>query len=145
MCVCVCRCVGVFACGCMHKLIKHRNYIYFYCLYFRLEENYCVSDKVCLPRNVLYNHYLDFCFKQGLMPACAATFGKVSNLYLLRTHSISSEVLYILVACSLSLIDSWLWFHCQVSKYRLSLTVANHILHYRHHYTCKVIYIHEHE
>ena len=43
----------------------------------RLEENYCVCDRICLPRNVLYNHYLDFCIKNSFLPACAATFGKV--------------------------------------------------------------------
>ncbi|KAK2154891.1 hypothetical protein LSH36_255g05015, partial [Paralvinella palmiformis] len=41
-----------------------------------LEENYCISEGVCLPRNVLYSHYLDFCRKEKLEPACAATFGK---------------------------------------------------------------------
>nr|XP_054757618.1 DNA-binding protein RFX6-like [Lytechinus pictus] len=41
-----------------------------------LEENYCICDGVCLPRCILYSHYLDFCRKESLDPACAATFGK---------------------------------------------------------------------
>ncbi|CAL9692511.1 unnamed protein product [Knipowitschia caucasica] len=41
-----------------------------------LEENYIVCDGVCLPRCILYAHYLDFCRKEKLEPACAATFGK---------------------------------------------------------------------
>ncbi|XP_030848887.1 DNA-binding protein RFX6 [Strongylocentrotus purpuratus] len=41
-----------------------------------LEENYCICEGVCLPRCILYSHYLDFCRKETLDPACAATFGK---------------------------------------------------------------------
>lgn len=41
-----------------------------------LEANYCICEGVCLPRCILYAHYLDFCRKEGLEPACAATFGK---------------------------------------------------------------------
>ncbi|CAC5368767.1 RFX6 [Mytilus coruscus] len=41
-----------------------------------LEENYCICEGVCLPRCILYAHYLDFCRKETLEPACAATFGK---------------------------------------------------------------------
>ncbi|XP_072016199.1 DNA-binding protein RFX6-like [Amphiura filiformis] len=41
-----------------------------------LEENYCICEGVCLPRCILYAHYLDFCRKESLEPACAATFGK---------------------------------------------------------------------
>ncbi|XP_038053265.1 DNA-binding protein RFX6-like isoform X2 [Patiria miniata] len=41
-----------------------------------LEENYCMCEGVCLPRCILYAHYLDFCRKESLEPACAATFGK---------------------------------------------------------------------
>uniref|UniRef100_A0A8C6KFY4 DNA-binding protein RFX6 n=1 Tax=Nothobranchius furzeri TaxID=105023 RepID=A0A8C6KFY4_NOTFU len=41
-----------------------------------LEENYIVCEGVCLPRCILYAHYLDFCGKENLEPACAATFGK---------------------------------------------------------------------
>ncbi|XP_035474180.2 DNA-binding protein RFX6 isoform X1 [Scophthalmus maximus] len=41
-----------------------------------LEENYIVCEGVCLPRCILYAHYLDFCRKENLEPACAATFGK---------------------------------------------------------------------
>uniref|UniRef100_T1ILR4 DNA-binding protein RFX6 n=1 Tax=Strigamia maritima TaxID=126957 RepID=T1ILR4_STRMM len=41
-----------------------------------LDDNYSVCDGVCLPRCILYAHYLDFCRRQNLEPACAATFGK---------------------------------------------------------------------
>ncbi|XP_029943228.1 DNA-binding protein RFX6 [Salarias fasciatus] len=41
-----------------------------------LEDNYMVCDGVCLPRCILYAHYLDFCRQGALQPACAATFGK---------------------------------------------------------------------
>ncbi|XP_064635175.1 DNA-binding protein RFX6-like, partial [Lineus longissimus] len=41
-----------------------------------LDENYCVCDGVCLPRCILYSHYLDFCKQNNMEPACAATFGK---------------------------------------------------------------------
>ncbi|CAN0226767.1 unnamed protein product, partial [Lampetra planeri] len=41
-----------------------------------LDENYMVCEGVCLPRCILYTHYLDFCRKEHLEPACAATFGK---------------------------------------------------------------------
>eukprot|EP00058_Branchiostoma_floridae_P018721 XP_002604210.1 hypothetical protein BRAFLDRAFT_73451 [Branchiostoma floridae] len=41
-----------------------------------LEENYIMCEGVCLPRCILYAHYLDFCRREKLEPACAATFGK---------------------------------------------------------------------
>lgn len=43
----------------------------------RLTSNYERSEGVCLPRCVLYTHYLDFCKKKKFSPAFAATFGKV--------------------------------------------------------------------
>lgn len=49
--------------------------------FFRLEENYCICEGVCLPRCILYAHYLDFCRQKSLEPACAATFGKVRKYY----------------------------------------------------------------
>ncbi|XP_072163038.1 DNA-binding protein RFX6-like [Diadema setosum] len=42
-----------------------------------LSENYERSAGVCLPRCVLYTHYLDFCKKNQYSPSSAATFGKV--------------------------------------------------------------------
>ncbi|KAI8784179.1 DNA-binding protein RFX6-like isoform X1 [Biomphalaria glabrata] len=42
-----------------------------------LSENYELAEGVCLPRCVLYLHYLDFCKKQDFKPAGAATFGKL--------------------------------------------------------------------
>ena len=49
--------------------------------YFRLTDNYERADGVCLPRCVLYTHYLDFCKRKQFRPAGAATFGKVKNLF----------------------------------------------------------------
>ncbi|KAK7476909.1 hypothetical protein BaRGS_00031848, partial [Batillaria attramentaria] len=46
-------------------------------LCFRLTENYERAEGVCLPRCVLYTHYLDFCKKNDFTPAGAATFGKI--------------------------------------------------------------------
>ncbi|XP_077978702.1 DNA-binding protein RFX6-like [Glandiceps talaboti] len=42
-----------------------------------LSENYERAEGVCLPRCVLYTHYLDFCKKNKFTPSGAATFGKV--------------------------------------------------------------------
>ncbi|XP_038053086.1 DNA-binding protein RFX6-like [Patiria miniata] len=42
-----------------------------------LNENYERSEGVCLPRCVLYTHYLDLCKKRLFTPAGAATFGKI--------------------------------------------------------------------
>lgn len=42
-----------------------------------LSENYERAEGVCLPRCVLYTHYLDFCKKMKYTPAGAATFGKI--------------------------------------------------------------------
>lgn len=52
---------------------------FFLLFLYRLEENYIVCEGVCLPRCILYAHYLDFCRKEKLEPACAATFGKVKS------------------------------------------------------------------
>ncbi|KAK3707889.1 hypothetical protein QZH41_017286 [Actinostola sp. cb2023] len=41
-----------------------------------LEDNYVMCEGVCLPRCILYAHYLDFCRKHQIEAACAATFGK---------------------------------------------------------------------
>ncbi|KAJ8298950.1 hypothetical protein KUTeg_023010 [Tegillarca granosa] len=44
-----------------------------------IDETGSVQQKktgVCLPRCILYAHYLDFCRRERLEPACAATFGK---------------------------------------------------------------------
>ncbi|KAK2712223.1 hypothetical protein QYM36_011045 [Artemia franciscana] len=42
-----------------------------------LEENYEIAEGVCLPRNTLYLHYVDFCIKHGMQPVNAATLGKI--------------------------------------------------------------------
>ncbi|KAL9978484.1 hypothetical protein ACROYT_G016005 [Oculina patagonica] len=45
-----------------------------------LEENYVMCEGVCLPRCILYAHYLDFCRRHNVDAACAATFGKTIRL-----------------------------------------------------------------
>ncbi|XP_041484571.1 DNA-binding protein RFX6-like [Lytechinus variegatus] len=42
-----------------------------------LSDNYERSDGICVPRCVLYTHYLDFCKKHDFSPSSAATFGKI--------------------------------------------------------------------
>ncbi|XP_069953089.1 transcription factor RFX4-like [Cherax quadricarinatus] len=42
-----------------------------------LEENYEMAEGVCIPRNTLYLHYVDFCDKRSLQPVNAASFGKI--------------------------------------------------------------------
>ncbi|XP_013415533.1 transcription factor RFX4, partial [Lingula anatina] len=42
-----------------------------------LDENYEVAIGVCIPRNQLYLHYLDFCDKNRSQPVNAASFGKI--------------------------------------------------------------------
>ena len=42
-----------------------------------LEENYEMAQGVCVPRNTLYLHYVDFCSKHSMTPVNAASFGKV--------------------------------------------------------------------
>ncbi|XP_031568489.1 transcription factor RFX4-like [Actinia tenebrosa] len=42
-----------------------------------LGENYELKEGLCLPRCVMYTHYLDFCKKSKLGPSGPATFGKV--------------------------------------------------------------------
>lgn len=43
----------------------------------RLDENYEMAEGVCIPRNALYLHYVDFCAKNAMQPVNAASFGKV--------------------------------------------------------------------
>ena len=43
-----------------------------------LERNYELSEGVCIPRNVVYFNYVDFCSKSAMQPVNAASFGKVS-------------------------------------------------------------------
>ena len=43
-----------------------------------LEKNYELSEGVCIPRNVVYYNYVDWCGKNGMQPVNAASFGKVS-------------------------------------------------------------------
>ena len=48
-----------------------------------LEKNYELSEGVCIPRNVVYFNYVDFCSKNQMQPVNAASFGKVCNTDLL--------------------------------------------------------------
>ncbi|XP_077499300.1 transcription factor RFX4-like isoform X2 [Amblyomma americanum] len=43
----------------------------------RLQENYEVAEGVCIPRNTLYLHYVDFCARNAMQPVNAASFGKI--------------------------------------------------------------------
>ncbi|KAG1652160.1 UDP-glucose 4-epimerase [Nymphon striatum] len=42
-----------------------------------VEENYELSEGVCLPRSVLYQHYVDHCKQIKWTPSGPATFGKI--------------------------------------------------------------------
>ncbi|GFT75512.1 DNA-binding protein RFX6 [Nephila pilipes] len=42
-----------------------------------LKLNYCSCPDVCLPREIIYEHYLEFCSTEKIVPACKATFGKL--------------------------------------------------------------------
>ncbi|GFX76982.1 DNA-binding protein RFX6 [Trichonephila clavipes] len=42
-----------------------------------LKLNYCSCPDVCLPREIIYEHYLEFCKNEKIVPACKATFGKL--------------------------------------------------------------------
>ena len=44
-----------------------------------LEKNYELSEGVCIPRNVVYYNYIDFCGRNHMQPVNAASFGKVRN------------------------------------------------------------------
>ena len=56
-----------------------------------LEKNYELSEGVCIPRNVVYFNYVDFCGRHGMQPVNAASFGKV-NLDLRKLYVISKLV-----------------------------------------------------
>lgn len=42
-----------------------------------LENNYELAEGVCIPRSVLYLHYVDFCSINRVQPVNAASFGKI--------------------------------------------------------------------
>ncbi|XP_054931507.1 transcription factor RFX4-like isoform X1 [Dermacentor andersoni] len=42
-----------------------------------LQQNYEVAEGVCIPRNTLYLHYVDFCARNAMQPVNAASFGKI--------------------------------------------------------------------
>ena len=52
-----------------------------------LQENYEAGAGVCIPRNTLYQHYVDFCSMKALQPVNAASFGKVGNKKLCYLYS----------------------------------------------------------
>lgn len=69
------------------KLI--RSYLSFtFSNYFitRLEENFIRCTGVCLPRCIMYSHYLSFCEEKSYKPACAATFGKVALFFIRKAE-----------------------------------------------------------
>ena len=53
-----------------------------------------MCEGVCLPRCILYAHYLDFCRRHNVDAACAATFGKVKKFAL--QFKIYSPLLFLL-------------------------------------------------
>ncbi|PSN56072.1 hypothetical protein C0J52_05872, partial [Blattella germanica] len=44
-----------------------------------LSENYELAEGVCIPRNVIYKHYCDFCQKNGMIPIIRQKFKMVKN------------------------------------------------------------------
>ena len=44
------------------------------------ERNYELAEGVCIPRNVVYFNYVDFCSKNSMQPVNAASFGKVYSI-----------------------------------------------------------------
>ena len=60
--------------------------IYFF--HLRLDENFTRCTGVCLPRCIMYAHYLSFCQENKYRPACAATFGKVSSQFMKLSNNI---------------------------------------------------------
>lgn len=71
----------------VQKVEAKNNTTFGFCCFIRLEENYIVCEGVCLPRCILYAHYLDFCRKEKLDPACAATFGKVRGVLYIQLYA----------------------------------------------------------
>ncbi len=61
-------------------------------LFYRLEANYEIRDGICLPRCLLYHHYLDYMRKRGTKPIGAAAFGKVSQRLLFAENLIIAIV-----------------------------------------------------
>ncbi|XP_077550057.1 DNA-binding protein RFX2-like [Haemaphysalis longicornis] len=57
-----------------------------------LQENYEVAEGVCIPRNTLYLHYVDFCARNAMQPVNAASFGKARGLTTLPSITPGSVV-----------------------------------------------------
>ncbi|XP_063678417.1 regulatory factor X 4-like isoform X2 [Bolinopsis microptera] len=58
-----------------------------------LSENYEVSEGCSVPRNVIYEHYLDFCVRNSVQPVNAASFGKIIRQHFptLKTRRLGSR------------------------------------------------------
>ena len=58
-----------------------------------LTRNYEVSEGSSVPRNVLYEHYLDFCVRNSVQPVNAASFGKIIRQHFpnLKTRRLGSR------------------------------------------------------
>lgn len=76
-------------------------------------ENYEISDGVSLARSAIYNHYLNFCQKNSITPANAASFGKVSNL--------STDVIILLTLTMENLFKYYPWFYKFFPTYFIKL------------------------
>lgn len=57
-----------------------------------------MAEGVCIPRNTLYLHYVDFCARNAMQPVNAASFGKARVLHaVLSRFSVPRQALYVLV------------------------------------------------
>ncbi|KAL5251982.1 hypothetical protein ACHWQZ_G014949 [Mnemiopsis leidyi] len=58
-----------------------------------LSENYEVLEGCSVPRNVIYEHYLDFCVRNSVQPVNAASFGKIIRQHFptLKTRRLGSR------------------------------------------------------
>ena len=87
ICIYICISVYLYICISVYLYIYISVYLYIYlyiCIYWdkrlnftRLSENYEIAEGCSVPRNVLYEHYLDFCVRNSVQPVNAASFGKV--------------------------------------------------------------------
>ena len=72
----------------------------------RLDLNYHYEEGVCLPRSTIYEHYLDFCDREGVQPVInAASFGKVCSSFL--THACTLRLHMIVVSTKLPGIQAY--------------------------------------
>ncbi len=57
-----------------------------------LERNYELAEGVCIPRNVVYFNYVDFCSKNQMQPVNAASFGKVVKAHINSNHATKTSI-----------------------------------------------------